>query len=71
MQYGARASTPFMRTLVGLTELCLNHALVCVDLNECRIGLPVLRVRVSLHILCRGCAQEGAMVNALCINNAA
>lgn len=70
MQYGSRTLTSFMGNLVGLTESCVLF--VYIE-RVCRIGLPILRVRVrvSLHILCRGGAQEGAMVNALCINNAA
>lgn len=59
-----------MENLVGLTESCVLF--VYIE-RFCRIELPILRVRVrvSLHILCRGGAQEGAMVNALCINDAA
>lgn len=58
-----------MGNSVGLTESVLI-VLLFVYIEGVRLILRV-RVRVSLHILCRGGAQEGAMVNALCINDAA
>lgn len=61
MQYGSRVDLHY-----GDFSRALQNSVLIVFLVYLKES-----VDVSLHILCRGGAQEGAMVNALCINNAA